>query len=280
MTEEIRDGRTVTLTTDELADLAAQAAQEAVKSKGLSNAAAYAAVRAIGNVTNVTETLGLPLPENNETVAYQDFINSANLIIDNFAKTTGNTLDSVSATASAAANGVSAADTKIANITTRLDNDQVDSLPQFKQDTEDRLERVENDVMGLSGWSEPFKTVNGDVSHNILVSSIGVFMANRHAVPPNAWEAVTETLKGFITNQPTSGLTFKSEYGFAEGNIFNLPTINEYYIYSYYYTKSDGTLKSGGVGVKWTGVQTVFAVLGTEDANSYFSANFFPMVRK
>lgn len=278
MAERNNNG-TITLTTEELAELTAQAAKMAVESKGLSNAAAYAALRAIGNVTNVTETLGLPLPENNETVAYQDFINSANLIIDNFAKTTNNTLDSVGATAASAANGVAAADTKIANITTRLDNDQVDSLPQFKQDTEDRLDSVENDVMGLSGWSAFITTPSGEVTQGVQKSSIGLYIGSRKGIS-SQWVDLTEVVKLFFGFSQTDAYIKKSLMGSAQGNVYNLPEINVIYSIGTYSFDADGTPHTSGIGLKWTGVVTELYELGTsESANQYSLAAIYPFTK-
>lgn len=278
MAEEIREGKIVTLTTDELAELVAQAAQQAVKTKGLSNAAAYAAVRSIGNVSNVTETLGLPLPENNETLAYQDFINSANLIIDNFAKTTNNTLDSVSATAASAASGVTAADNKITDITTRLNNDQVDSLPQFKQDTEDRLESVENDVMGLSGWSRPFINKTGSTS-NILVSSVGVYRNNDHT-SSEGWETITIPVKGWIGMAVTTTYKVKITLGLSNKNLFNLPEINTYYVIGDYANDiTASTIRAVGLAVTWNGVSTEISLLSSVGDEMLINQLFAPFTK-
>lgn len=276
---ERNENGTVTLTTEELAELTAQAAKMAVESRGLNNAAAYAVLRAIGNVTNVTETLGLPLPENNETVAYQDFINSANLIIDNFAKTTNNTLDSVGATAASAANGVAAADAKIANITTRLDNDGVDGLPQFKQDTEDRLESVENDVMGLSGWSAFITTPSGALTNSVQKSSIGLYVASRRE-DVSQWVDVTEVVKVFFGFSQTTAYTKKVLWGSAQGNVYNLPEINVIYALGTYSFDSDGTVHTSGVGLKWTGVVTELYDLGSSgSSNQYFPGTIYPFTK-
>lgn len=276
---ERNENGTITLTPEELAELTAEAAKNAIESKGVRNAMAYAALRAIGNVANVTETLGLPLPDNNETVAYQDFINAANLIIDNFAKTTGNTLDSVSATASSAANGVAAADTKIANITTRLDNDGVDGLPQFKQDTEDRLESVENDVMGLSGWNAfVISAGTSTVTQSIQKSSIGLWVAsNRNS--DTDWEAVTEQCKNYFGRAINTGMKYKTIWGSAAGNVFNLPEVNVIYLCQCYTKDNDGTLRTGGIGIKWTGVETQIMNLSAYNTTQYFDETIYPIVR-
>lgn len=273
---ERNENGTITLTTEELAELTAEAAKKAVESKGVSNAMAYAALRAIGNVTAVTETLGLPLPENNETVAYQDFINSANLIIDNFAKTTGTTLDNVSATATAAANGVSAADTKIANINTRLNNDNVDNLPQFMNDTEIRLENVENDVMGLSGWKKFLIASSGNPAGGIYKSSIGIYR-NAFPIGENSWINITETVRYLDGGSVTTDYKFKASLGSVAGNIFNANQTNVIYAMNDYSLESEGTVHTAGLGFKWDGVSTTLYCMSTANVRQYFLPEFFPI---
>ena len=95
------------------------------------------------NIINHTEFYNLPLPTGNEIVAYQDFINDANNIIDAALHSIQNTLDTVSTTATNAADGVAAADRKIEELVQANIDNETASLPQYKQDTDIRLENLE-----------------------------------------------------------------------------------------------------------------------------------------
>lgn len=213
------------------------------------------------NIANRTEYYGLPLPTGNEVIAYQDFINDANNIIDGALHSLQNTLDTVSTTANNAADGVAAADTKIQELVqANLDNESA-SLPQFKQDTDVRLESLENDVMGLTGWSKFLTTTSGSLTENVLKSSIGVYVA-AHSIETTAWDNITESVITYINGSNLDTFTVKSLWGNAPGNIFNLKVINTMYAFTTYATENGGEFHIVGYGVKWNGVQTEFYDLG------------------
>lgn len=186
------------------------------------------------NITNFTEYYNLPLPTGNEVIAYQDFINDANNIIDGALHSIQNTLDTVSTTANNAASGVSAADTKIKELVqANLDN-EVASLPQFKTDTDARLENLENDVAAFGlPVNDGLWTYNSGSSADsfaIKVAPFGLFIGG-FSIDNNAPKVTPlKEMRGYTSNTivtPNPYFTIIKH----PGNFFNLPEINVAYTF-------------------------------------------------
>lgn len=234
------------------------------------------------NITNRTEHYGLPLPTGNEVIAYQDIINDANNIIDGALHTLQNTLDTVSTTANNAANGVAAADTKINELVqANLDNESA-SLPQFKKVTVDRLDNLESDVNGLSGWTGGWlDAVGGTGTNTVLTSSIGVWFSGTTG---KNYTAMTESMRHFLSNGVISTDQLKKrELCKKGGNVFNLPNLNTYYVITQaaFWLGEQGAIQLGTeyLGVKWTGTETVFAAISNalDNKNRTIPCTFLPM---
>lgn len=228
------------------------------------------------NIANRTEYYGLPLPTGNEVIAYQDFINDANNIIDGALHTLQNTLNTVSTTANNAADGVAAADSKISELVQANVDNEVSTLPQFKQDTENRLESLENDVMGLSGWSTKFKNIgSGSRAISVFTSSIGTITENYH-VAESDWETITEPVKWWFGKGVNNQLSKKALRVNAEGNLYNLPEANTFYGLTTYGITSENSKELCGVFLKWTGVATELYVLSNTNKGLYVDAHMWP----
>lgn len=242
----------VTMDRDMLTEVMAQAMMRANQQRfGLPSRAAGEQ----SNIANRTEYYGLPLPTGNEVIAYQDFINDANNIIDGALHSLQNTLDTVSTTANNAADGVAAADTKIQELVqANLDNESA-SLPQFKQDTNARLENLEDDVNGMISWIYPFLAQSSGASTSeICISSIGFSFIGRTF---SLTESYTEPMVAFHsgTNRTFSSPKRHKAYKVG-GNYFNLPLLNTYYIEPVAAYNSEKNYATYYFGVLWTGTET------------------------
>lgn len=209
------------------------------------------------NIANSTEYYGLPLPTGNEVIAYQDFINDANNIIDGALHTIQNTLDIVSTTANNAKDGVAAADTKIEELVQANVDNKVSELPQFMKDTNDMLENLQDDVTGLSGWVYPFLNASTGVSTaDIRISSIGINFIGKLVT---FGTPITETMKMFHNRQLKNYYNpKKGNIGYKiQGNYFNLPEINVYYgVESVGINPTNSNTYLYYFGARWTGTDT------------------------
>lgn len=269
----------ITMDRDMLTEVMAQAMMRANQQRfGIPSRAAGEQ----SNIANTTEHYGLPLPTGNEVIAYQDFINDANNIIDGALHSLQNTLDTVSTTANNAADGVAAADTKIEELVQANVDNEVSSLPQFKQDTDLRLENLEDDVNGLSGWTGGWiDATYGTGTNAVLTSSIGLWFSGTYG---KNYTAMTESMRNFLGNDTISTENLKKrELCKKAGNVFNLPILNTFYVLkqSAFWFSEEGALKIGTefLGVKWTGTETVFAAISTalENINRTIPCTLLPM---
>lgn len=225
-----------------------------------------------------TDNMELLLYEANDIMQTTDFVNTNNQKIDEFTAAVKTTAEEASASASQANQGVSAADKKIQQIQTSITQNELSSLPQFKQDTEDRLTTLEDDVAGLSGWSTPFTNPNGDITDSIQISSIGLWTSD-HRVDVSSWVPVTETMKNYFNKGVYSTYNRKMLRGTVSGNIFNIPEVNTIFFVNVNSTDYDGTLRSAGYGLKWTGVVTEFYDLTSYSSSQYMSEAMMPIVK-
>lgn len=269
----------ITMDRDMLTEVMAQAMMRANQQRfGIPSRAAGEQ----SNIANTTEHYGLPLPTGNEVIAYQDFINDANNIIDGALHSLQNTLDTVSTTANNAADGVAAADTKIEKLVQANVDNEVSSLPQFKHDTDLRLENLEDDVNGLSGWTGGWiDATYGTGTNAVLTSSIGLWFSGTYG---KNYTAMTESMRNFLSNGTISTENLKKrELCKKAGNVFNLPILNTFYVLtqSAFWFSEEGALKIGTefLGVKWTGTETVFAAISTalENINRTIPCTLLPM---
>lgn len=222
---------------------------------------------------NRTPNLELVLYEANDIMDGVEFINDNNSKIDTYASQTRAIAQSANALAGQANEGVGAADTKIEAINTRLQQDEVDTLPQYKTDTDARLDVLEDDV---NSFTNP-KAINFTVSNVAskgLYKSGGMLFYNytkviNYTQSPNKNTAVGEVYKDYgslyngFTETETTGLW---ELATIAENIFNMPNINEKYCLGVCnmtakITQSGGNIvpTTAGVSVigEWTGVNTV-----------------------
>lgn len=222
---------TITMNKELLTEVMAQAmALSAQRTMGLPSRAAGEQ----SNIANRTEFYGLPLPTGNEIVAYQDFINDANNIIDAAMHSIQNTLDTVSTTATNAADGVEAADTKIQELVQANIDNQSASLPQFKEDTEVRLETLEDDVASFQLpvndglWTNNLGTPLD--SQVVKFAPFGLYIANIYATAANQETIPTKKMRAYTGTD--SSLEYKHYLLLKHsGNFFNLPEINTAYIF-------------------------------------------------
>lgn len=256
---------TITMNKEMLTEVVAQAMAQAMALSAQRTMALPS--RADGeqsNIINHTEFYNLPLPTGNEVVAYQDFINDANNIIDAALHSIQNTLDTVSTTATNAADGVAAADTKIQELVQANIDNETASLPKYKQDTDIRLENLEDDVNGLSSWTGGWLDAAAGVdSNSIKTSSIGVYFAG---ISESNYVDFTEVVKNYFSRSVINTRNFhKHDVAKKSGNIFNLPEINVYYVLPSQVVgiipDSNIVVGTAYVGIKWTGTETVFTVL-------------------
>lgn len=221
----------ITMDRDMLTEVMAQAmAAVARQGIGLPSRAAGEST----NIVNFTEYYNLPLPTGNEVIAYQDFINDANNIIDGALHSIQNTLDTVSTTATNAADGVEAADTKISELVkANLDN-EVDSLPQFKRDTDDRLETLENDVaafgLPVNDGLWTYNSGSSVDSYAIRVAPFGIFVGG-FSIPYNAVKVTPlKEMRGYTNHTIVNTNPYFTVIKHP-GNLFNLPEINVAYTF-------------------------------------------------
>lgn len=227
-----------------------------------------------------TDNMELLLYEANDIMQTTDFVNRNNQKIDEFTAAVKTTAEEANASAAQANRGVSAADAKITQIQTSITQNELSSLPQFKRDTNDRLDTLEDDVNGLTGWKTFMTTPSGIVSNSVLKSSIGVSIGPRRE-DTAMWQNVTEIVKGFFGNAVTTAYTKKVLLGSAQGNIFNLSEVNTLFAIGTYSFDSDGTVHTSAVAVKWTGVVTeLYDLSSSGTTNQYFMGNIYPFVKR
>lgn len=265
----------ITMDRDMLTEVMAQAMARANQQRfGLPSRAAGEQ----SNITNFTEYYNLPLPTGNEVIAYQDFINDANNIIDGALHSIQNTLDTVSTTANNAASGVSAADTKIKELVqANLDN-EVGSLPQFKTDTNDRLGNLENDVaaFGLPVNDGLWTYNSGSIvdSFTLKVAPFGLFIGG-FSIPDNAPKVTPlKLMRGYTTSTAENIAPYFTVIKHP-GNFFNLPEINVAYAFRVMcnVTTNGAPVPSNNVfmSVLFNGVDTTINVAANESTkSSYF----------
>lgn len=185
-----------------------------------------------------TPNLDLVLYEANDIMDGVEFINDNNGKIDTYCSQTRGIAQSANALAGQANQGVGAADTKINAINSRLSQDEVDSLPQYKTDTDARLDSLEDGVTSfLSPQNVPY-TKNGNQQTGMMRSG-GLLIYNygnviTSSTNPNVVPTAGTVYKAY-GNITTSFSETSNNFGLYEmatigNNILNLPDMDKYYV--------------------------------------------------
>lgn len=213
---------------------------------------------------NRTPNLDLTLYEANDIMDGVDFINENNSKIDTYASQTRAIAQSANALAGQANEGVGAADTKIDAINTRLQQDEVDTLPQYKSDTDGRLEALEDDVNSFLIPKNIMKKMDGSFEHNSFYSGGILFFNSFYRNIAANGELNTREMRtldeSFSIN--TGTLYFfplckcsGNPFGFVKSNIVYRNGIN---------ILKDGDVR-GTYGIYYDGVDTIFGLLGASN---------------
>lgn len=227
---------------------------------------------------NRTPNLELVLYEANDIMDGVEFINDNNSKIDTYASQTRAIAQSANALAGQANEGVGAADTKIEAINTRLQQDEVDTLPQYKTETDTRLDNLEDDVNSfiapvLRYSSVVTENINSNVyeSGGMLFSS--AFLDTRDTYVNNSLK--TANLK----NEVSTSLIYRRDLSKVSGNVYNIKNVNVIYYVNALCKYSESELFRGNVGIYYNGVDTILTILGTNaiNGNVYIYGLAFPV---
>lgn len=243
---------------------------------GMLNATGRVAPRAAGNIANKTEHYGLPLPVSNETMAYQDFINEPNGIIDGALYSLQQAIDNLSTTITQLGNSVTALDTKVSGIQTTLTQADLPGMKTEISSLDSRVETLEDDVMSFIAPT-PIPRTRGGSPRLPLVKAGGIVFCNEGIVVnisdvPGATIPVNTVIHGYGNLTSDVVLNYNAnafELGTVSGNLLNLPENNEYYLANYIQNLAwkDNFFQSGPVNLVaiYNGVNTIFyALLGSD----------------
>lgn len=198
------------------------------------NASGRVAPRAAGNIANKTEHYGLPLPVSNETMAYQDFINEPNEIIDGSMYALQQSIDNLNTTLTQLSNSVGALDTKINGIQATLTEADLPGMKNEISQLDSRVEVLEDDVMSfVAPQPVPF-TRGGANAGNMLRSGGLLIFNNSYFVTSETTHSVSNSGTSYAAyGNITKGRTITETYWEFElatvaGNIFNLSQDTKY----------------------------------------------------
>lgn len=211
-----------------------------------------------------TENLNLLLYESNDVMNTVDFVNTNNQKIDSYASTTRGIAQSANALAGQANEGVGAADTKIEAINTRLQQDEVDTLPQYKTDTDARLETLEDDVNSFLTPQANWTDIAGNELQSVFdFGGLTIFSQfNTVGVSPSANPLPVKNFNGTI-----SSAAFKGDMLKRAGNPYNIQELNTIFNFPVEMTKNDGSVNITVAGIYYNGVDTIVALLGSNSAS-------------
>lgn len=182
-------------------------------------------------IANKTTNYGLPLPVGGETMAYQDFINEPMQIIDTQMKANADGVATNTQGLTQANQNISAADTKIANIQDNLNQWNVPGIIQEQESMDSRLTAVEETTMEFV-HPEYITITNIDNNPRSIsaLKSGGLLFVN--GLYGKQSEAITITNRyDYSTNTLIPGeQSGVIPLGQIEGNIFNLPSTQNYYV--------------------------------------------------
>lgn len=221
---------------------------------------------------NRTPNLELVLYEANDIMDGVEFINDNNSKIDTYASQTRAIAQSANALAGQANEGVGAADTKIEAINTRLQQDEVDTLPQYKSDTDGRLEALEDDVNSFIKPINRFTRLDGSFLE--CYESGGMLYIN--ALPINSAIVLgTNSLEtSIIGNEEIISLPKKGDFAKAAGNVYGMEVNKLKVVTNFQLTQSNKQAYVLNVGVYYNGVDTILTLATSLESleNGYFYA--------
>lgn len=169
-----------------------------------------------------TDNMQLLLFEANDTMNTNDFVNQNNQKIDQYTADVKATAEEANAGQKTANDGITEINGKIQAINKTISDSEVVTLPQFKTDTDDRLESLEDSVNSFLNPKVAFNVIGSEQKDPEIFYSGGVLHVGYHGVGRN----VNESTVGITIRQP-SGIDFtnyayKHDFAKVVGNPFNL----------------------------------------------------------
>lgn len=217
-------------------------------------------------IQNKTPNYGLPLPQGNEVMAYQDFINEPMQIIDTQMKSNADGVASNKADLVTANQNITEADGKITAIQENLTEWNVPGIINEQTSMDQRLTAVENTTMEFVHPSyDLFITLSSGGDPARILRTGGLFIPTTCRVKLTEPTAIAGYINYYSKSENNSSLTYLS-VGSMPGNVFNLPNVNKMYVinrYSYYYHLREDSnqykyyWESGKLGLMWNGSETL-----------------------
>lgn len=221
-----------------------------------------------------TENMELLLYDANDIMNTNDFVNQNNQKIDAFTAQIKATAEEANAGQKTNASGITEINGKINTINQQLTDGELTTLPQFKTDTDDRLEALEDTVnLTLKPEYEKWNRIISGQSLNGLVDTIiGVYIITEIFDMNNA-TSNTYPCKQWSNTSVTTSYNYRLDIYKRSGNAFNLPELNTIYI-NYVpcrnvdISQGSNVYEIAGIGIFYNGVDTVICALSSKLPNT------------
>lgn len=214
-----------------------------------------------------TDNMELLLYDANDIMNTNDFVNQNNQKIDTYVAGVKATAEEANAGQQTANTGLTEVNGKVNTINQQLTDGELATLPQFKANTEGRLETLE-DMVALQTKPDYGKwklIATGNYINTVCDTVVGFYFIDDTLNLMGA-SSNTLTCRKWEDTNIVSNYNYKLDAYSRPGNVYNLPEINTIYmIYGFGKDVDSGsnTLATLIIGAYYNGVDTVITFLTT-----------------
>lgn len=232
-------------------------------------------------IQNKTPNYGLPLPQGNEVMAYQDFINEPMQIIDTQMKANADGVAANKADLVTANQNISEVDGKVAAIQANLAEWNVPGIIEEQGSMGERLTAVEK-VTGEFVHPDVslFMTSAYDNSARRTIISGGCMWLTPSRFRTSTYETISGIRIYYSGERSSVQMDEVFQLGSIPGNVFSLPILTEYYIFNnIYVTSNDTNITLSNLYFRFNGSETTIYGSRIEawDNKSLYVAMTFPI---